>query len=339
MNRPDRPIDADLFLASLRDRTADGVSTIALDGGELPVSVHLQETPNLVFTFSGAVDRNRHPLPCFSSTGLYKHIPASIIGLSDPSLAQSDEFRLAWYAGHEGFELQKILPDLVWRMIDCLGATRVAFTGASGGGFAALYYSWQIPGSIALVSNPQTNLDRAIKEHREKYRAICWPSLAERTPLDTAIDADLCPLYAKRCDNTVIYFQEATDFYHLRQHFAPFITAASRDYFARMIIRMEYWGRRGHHPAPPKIWVPWMHAALTAPDTSAVSIQETWTRERSLADRPSKPPVGGQNRNIRDDQIAAALARAATNTLLGEQSFQGARPEVTSPRAAVRSRQ
>lgn len=322
MSQSVQPIEVDAFIASLRNRTAQGVYSVTLDGGNLPISVRLRETSNLVFTFSGAVDRHKHPLPCFTAADLHKRVPASVIAVADPSLAQGDDLKLAWYAGHEGFELQRLLPILIEQIIEALGATRVVFTGGSGGGFAALYYSWRTPGSIALVSNPQTNLDRCIQAHRDKYRATCWPVLDQITPLNTVIDTDLCAFYTERCDNTVIYLQEATDFHHLRQHFAPFVTTISHDYFKRMTIRMENWGRRGHHPAPPSIWIPWMHAALTAPDTTAASIEETWTRSHASGPFPAQSNSPGQRRNIRDDRIATQLARFATSALLSERTSE-----------------
>jgi pimeloyl-ACP methyl ester carboxylesterase len=348
MNRRAQPIEAGAFLASLRDRTANGMATIALDGGELPVSVRLRESSSLVFTFSGAVDRDNHTLPRFAALGLDDHVPASIIGISDPSLARNDDMKLAWYAGHEGFELQKILPELVRQIIESLGATRVAFAGSSGGGFAALYYSWQIPDSVAVVSNPQTNLNRYNRGLLENYRAACWPSLGQDAQLEEKIEIDLGPLYAKRCANTVIYLQVASDFYHIRRHFAPFVATLPAKYADRLIVRMANWGRRGHIPVPATIWVPWMNAVLAAPETTAASIEKRWAEQNPFDIPPLKPlPRASRDEPIvsatgatparkkpnhhpapephtrpadRDEQIAAELARAAISSLLGQQS-------------------
>ena len=258
--------------------------------------------------------------------------------------------KLAWYAGHEGFELQTILPELFQHIIESLGATRVAFVGSSGGGFAALYYSWQIPGSIAVVSNPQTNLNRYNRGLLENYRAACWPSLGEDAQLEEKIAIDLGPLYAKRCLNTMIYLQVASDFYHIRRHFAPFVAALPGKYADRLIVRMANWGRRGHIPVPATIWIPWVNAALTAPETTAASIEKIWADQNPVAIPPLKPLSGArQNEPIvsaagvtrakekpnrhpapephprpadRDEQIAAELARAAIGSLLGSQSSE-----------------
>ncbi len=287
--------------------------------------VQLQDSSTVVFSFSGAIDRENHPLPFFTSTSLHKHVPASVIGIADPSLARSDDLKLAWYAGHEGFAVQTALTTLIREMVDRLDATRIVFIGGSGGGFAALYYSWQLPGSVAIVSNPQTNLNHAIRTHRDRYLAACWPSLSSFTSLRDAIDTDLCALYASRCDNSVIYLQEASDFYHLKWHFGPFVTQLPREYADRLVVRMAQWGRRGHQAVPAKIWIPWMKAALTAPITTAAAIEETWAGQN-----PSRPPR--QNKPLpqhsvtraenRDEQIAARVARSAANALLESHSTE-----------------
>lgn len=332
MNAPAQPISLDTFLASLRDRSAKGVSTIALDGGELPVWVNLQESSSLVFSFSGAVARDRFPLPRFTATSLYEYVPASVIALADPSLPQSDELTLAWYAGHQGFELQKILPEMMKQMADSLGVSRIAFVGSSGGGFAALYYSWHLPGSVAVVSNPQTNLGTYIRAHRRRYAAACWPELAKDAPLDPVIVSDLCALYAKGSENTVIYLQVNSDFFHVKWHFAPFVATLPRETAARLIVQMDNWGKRGHHPVPSDVWIPWMNAALSATDTTAAAIEERWLAENPISLPPLRPLIPDErivasttppsNGNSRDEQIAAELARFAGNAVLGQDSSE-----------------
>ncbi len=193
------------------------------------------------------------------------------------------------------------------------------FVGGSGGGFAALYYSWQFPGSVALVSNPQTNLNHAIF----RIGNSTAPPAGHRFPPDTrmsqVIDDDLCALYASRCDNSVIYLQEATDFFHLKWHFGPFVTGLPREYADRLITRMTSWGRRGHQAVPATVWIPWLNAALTTPDTSAASIEQTWVEHNPIElprlDQLPSPRRIPRAAN-RDEQIAAGLARAATGALL-----------------------
>jgi pimeloyl-ACP methyl ester carboxylesterase len=317
MSQQVQPIGADAFFASLRDRTAKGVQTVALDGGELPVSVRLRRSPYLVLSFNGAVDRGKHQLPRFAATGIHSYTRASIVALSDPSLARSESLSMAWYAGHEGFELQKILPDFIRRMIESLRASRVVFVGGSGGGFAALYYSWHFPGSVALVSNPQTDLDRYNSYHLKTYRTACWPSLEADAPLSSAITTNLCPLYAERVENALIYFQIANDWGHLTRHFAPFVAGLPREHADHLIARVATWGKKGHRPVPANIWVPWLTAALAAPEPTAKAIEETWAAANPLQLPALSPLIPRINR---DEQIADALASEANQALLGPRS-------------------
>lgn len=345
MSQSHEPLGVDAFLAELRDRTANGVSTIALENGELPVWVSLQDSPSVIFTFTGAANRNK-PLPQFASTGLGKRVSASVIALADPSLDRHDEMRLAWYAGHEGFELQKMLPALLQQIIDSLGATRAAFVGGSGGGFAALYYSSRIPGSVAIVLNPQTNLNKYHWGHRRRYRDVCWPALDGKTPLDSVIDADLKPLYGAESQNTAIFIQIASDYFHLTNQFAPFVSSLPSEFRNRLIVRVANWGVDGHKPAPTSVWIPWLVAALSAPDTSAAAIEETWVMQnpvplpsaRNSARAGSSSEAGASHAAgtadaefplrraasllstrpaNRDEEIAAWIAHNAAGTLLG----------------------
>jgi pimeloyl-ACP methyl ester carboxylesterase len=308
-------IALDDFLASLRDRTANGVMYVALDDGELPVSVSLRPSSMLVFTFNGATDRSTSTLPRFAGSGYQRYVPASVIGLSDPTLERHAELTLGWYAGDEKFALQKLLPDFLHKAADALGVTRIVFVGGSGGGYAALYYSWHLPGSVALVTNAQTNLDRYRQWHLARYRRLCWPGLDDQAPLSDVIETDLRPLYSKRFDNMVIYLQIASDYFHLTRHFAPFVAALPDEHADHLIVRMENWGRQGHQPAPPNIFIPWLLAALTAPESTAHSIDATWN-EMNQIELPALPPM--THAATRDGRIAADLAQAAARIFLDD---------------------
>ncbi len=310
-----QPIEVETFFAVLRDRTADGLYMVSLEGGVLPVWVELRDSPQLVITFAGAAPREDPPYPYFATGSLRNYVTASFVRIADPSLAPGAGLRLAWYAGRENFELQKLLPGIIQGIIDCLGVHRVVFIGASGGAFASLYYSRKIPNSVALALNPQTNLDRYRGgDLHDQYRRFCWPALAKTAPLDSIIDANLVRLYAEQSLNTVIVLQTASDFTHLTRHLAPFLAAYPFGQRERLIVRVADWGVEGHTPAPSSIWVPWAIAALTAVEATAPSIEAVWAEQNpgetgSLLESPFAPE--------RQRQIATSLARRATAELLG----------------------
>lgn len=315
MRRCLNTVDTAAFLTSLRDKTAQGVYAVAYGGGEIPVSVQLSASPELVFTFNGAIDRRKQSIPRFAATGLREFVPASIIAIADPTLACDENLPLGWYAGHQGFELQKILPELIGEIVTALAATRVVFVGGSGGGFAALYYSWTIPRSVAIVSNPQTIIENYNPLHIDLYRRCCWPSLPESATLDSVIDPDLRRLYSERFENTVIYFQIANDHDHLTRHFSPFLASLPRETAAHLILRIGAWGKQGHRPVPKNIWIPWLVAALTAPTTESADIEKMW----HAMNQPKLPPLVPLEKSPpvnRDRKLATLLSRGAIDDLL-----------------------
>jgi hypothetical protein len=190
--------------------------------------------------------------------------------------------------------------------------------GGSGGGFASLYYSWMIPGSVAIALNPQTSLNRYRPGPIKIYRAACWPNLAPDQPLNRVIDVELDALYAGGAQNSIVYLQVASDYYHLTRHFAPFVGSLPRDYSDRLVVRMENWGRKGHQAAPSKVWIPWLNAALNAPTTTASAIEETWTVQNPIS-LPRLEPLRGP---LRDEEIAAGLARDAAGPLLAPRTHE-----------------
>jgi hypothetical protein len=246
-----------------------------MDGGTVPLFVTRRASPTLIVTFAGAIDRQKHVLPYFAAPRLPTYVPASVIEIADPSLAQLSTLATAWYAGHEGFETQHIFPTLIERMATACDAERVIFLGGSSGGFAALYYSWRLPHSIAIVMNPQTDLDRYNPSPIRRYRTSCRPSLGKDAPLATVIASNLATCYAQCVDNTVIYLQNASDSAHVRNQFAPFIAAIDLANQKHVLPRLHYWGREGHKPPPAHAWLEWLTAAIASPTSAAGDIQHT----------------------------------------------------------------
>jgi pimeloyl-ACP methyl ester carboxylesterase len=286
----------------LRQSAVTGVFNVQTHGGELPMMVTRRKSPVLIVTFAGAIDRKTLALPQFGGKFLDTYVPASVIGLADPSLALSPDLTAAWYAGHEGFELQQFLPAFLQQIADACDAKRVIFLGSSVGGFAALYYSWRFPQSIAIVTNPQTDIDRFYLRHRTVYRAVCRPSLPDNEPLSTVITSDLVSCYAKRFDNTVIYLQSAADPTHIRNHFSPFLGAIKIDNHRRLLARLAYWGREGHKQPPAREWLAWVKAAIISPSSEAEDLQRVRKEFTS-----QKSEASDDLANLSDYQLAEAL--------------------------------
>src|SRR6185312_3746617 len=97
---------------------------------------------------------------------------------------------------------------------------RLVFFGASGGGFAALYYSYFFPGSLALPMNPQTILANYSPRPVTEYTATAWGAEDIK---DAPILSDLRELYAEGLPNTVGFIQNVQDTHHRDRHAAPWV--------------------------------------------------------------------------------------------------------------------
>lgn len=276
----DRIADTEI-VERLKRSLVSGSFLVEAGGGEIPLLIRQRMSPVMVVVFAGAVDRKTLSIPRFASPDLAKEVSATVVHIADPSLALDPELTTAWYAGHKGFELQRILPVLLRAMAEACGARRMIFVGSSAGGFAALYYGWTMPKSIVLAMNAKTTLEERAGILVNRYRTICWPKLGEDEPLSEVVVSDLKWCYENRFENTVIYLQNAADNRHVRRHFAPFVAAVKEQ--QRLLPRLSYWGKRGHAPVPPTEWLPWLRAAIEAPTVAAEDIQQQrreWESER-----------------------------------------------------------
>ncbi|WP_333835955.1 hypothetical protein [Novosphingobium sp.] len=272
-----------------------GARTITLSAGGVDLHVRLRVAPGadrLLVTFHGGVDRARATLPVFN--GFIDDLPGTHqLSVSDPSLGCDSALRLAWHAGHEGFDTPAVLRAVIAATIQQLKVVRTAFFGTSGGGFAALVQSHAVPGSIVVVANPQTAIERYHPRQVASYRAACWPELPPEVPLDSVTVADCARLYAGGFDNTVIYALSLGDGHHMRHHMLPFVAAIAHLPAAqRLLLHTDYDGNAGHHMARSH-YLPWLRAALTATDTAPASLLTMW---HSLRDAPLRPLRPGRRR-------------------------------------------
>lgn len=295
MSRVQQSITEAVFLGRLRRYPEiDRTFYVECQGVDVPLLVRKRASPVLIVTFAGALRR----YPQFGAKHLHRYVSASVIGIADPSPGVLNELKAAWYAGHPGFAAQTILLELIHKMARACGAKRIILLGQSVGGFAALYYSWMIPGSVCVALNPQTRLDAySFADH---YRRIAWPELDPSEPLSRVIVSDLTSCYAERFENTVIYLQASQDDRHVRDHFGPFLTAVERRNQRHLIARLGYWGREGHGQVPAHAWLPWVSAAITASTTRAVDIQ----KERREYDVRSEQEPSPQDFDLADKLVA-----------------------------------
>jgi hypothetical protein len=232
-----------------------GIITIDYNGSPLDILNRPSGANTTLVVFHTMLSVNMRTLPVFSGLGVTRGLPLNVVCVSDPSLLRDDNLRLAWFAGNDQQPLQRDLPGVLRHIFDSHGDPHIAFLGASGGGFAALYYSQQFAGSLAVSLNPQTKIRDFSPEASMDYARACFGarSLDEANDvLAHRVTGDLKHVYRGGFHNTVAYVQNYMDSRHLWRQMTPFLEAVPRS--NRMQLLVEDWGL-GHVPPPADVTV------------------------------------------------------------------------------------
>ena len=242
-----------------------GVLTVMYRGIPIDILYEPRGFATTTVFFHPAVVRAKFPV--FIGGGVSEKLPTNRIFISDPSLYLSEELRLAWYAGNYRQEkLQWALRGILKALIP--SGQRVVMFGASGGGFASLYYAAHYPGAVAVPINPQTNLANYLRGAVDKYGHIGWRlsglGLAPRIPATT----DLIQLYRRSRDVSVLYLQNRNDLTHMSGHFEPFMNALPDGHRVRPILVD---GPRGHHPPEKEVTKAVLSAAITGEELARIA--------------------------------------------------------------------
>lgn len=211
--------------------------------GDVPLDALIvnRGTSVVVVALHGATDRAKTQLPRFEWLRSMLEYEVSCIFFGDPSLHLSPKLLLAWYTGWETADVQAEVAAWSKRIADAIGATRVIFMGASGGGFAALQTSALLDGSEALAFNAQTDIARYRVNGeswgvQRDYIQTVWPGIwNELATADAYQDGSWASIagervsavtrYSSRRRNLVHLVQNEEEF-HYDEHFLPFIDAA-----------------------------------------------------------------------------------------------------------------
>lgn len=323
-----RNLDAESYASAWRrGELADAAS--AVHAGDPLQALHLYSwsrpaaTPEgvpLVVAFHGAIDHTKREVPAFEGGPLRAALAgrAILVGIADPSLRRDPALRIAWYAGHDGFDVPAQIAAVVQRLCAAWGVPRVVFAGGSTGGHPALLQSARLPGSIAVVQNPITRINGYYRGTVEQYRAACWPSLPLPAPLSDVTVDDVGTLYGEELGNAVILLQNARD-HHLFGQSAPFLQAVrGKRNRAALLYLSGYYADHDGHSYPASVWSRWVRAAVEAASADREAIVAAFAAGRSAYARDEARPATSATRTGSAPPDARDLA---WNTRLLEQTL------------------
>ncbi|MCC3269896.1 hypothetical protein MUG94_11460 [Arthrobacter gengyunqii] len=239
------------FLAS---SVLDGLHTIDIGGLPLDILYRHRSAATTLVTFHAAAT-SQASIPIFSGTRMTEEINANVVFVSDPSLVIDEKIKLGWFAGNRHQPLQSVLPEVIRHIVRDTGAQHLIFFGASGGGFASLYYSSLFPGSLAIGVNPRTIVDRSFPTAISRYAQLCW-GLSEQQDisnlLSKTIHSDLRIHTPLPPVNTVAYVQNSQDERYINSSLLPYLDAFEDT--SHIHLLMKDWGK-GHVPADRKFLI------------------------------------------------------------------------------------
>lgn len=173
--------------------------------------------------FHAALAKPGTKFPVFTGLNISHTLPVDRIFVADPSIYLDENLTLAWYAGSR---VQPDLQDIILQIIMALTRTEAPIItfGASGGGFAALYFASRLPAAQAIPVNPQIDLARYVPGPVRKWLRLGWGLDPDSKGLDN-IPAVTDSGSAYRCGSPtrVWYVQNTGDQNHMENHYAPFM--------------------------------------------------------------------------------------------------------------------
>lgn len=214
----------------------------------------------LFVTFHGAVRRGVDTYPRFDRVGSLRKAGVPFLAFADPTISVDEELELGWYLGGSGWDPKDAIVSVIDAVKTACDAKGVCLIGGSGGGFAALRVSREIPQSLAFVFNPQVRLRDYIPRVKDLYFSKLYSRDSEAVINDSPAGLyDLSVSYQGGCHPNFVYFlQNLTDVSHLKNHYKPFKDAVGISGIHGVdptgSIRMELIdsSRVGHSPPSPE---------------------------------------------------------------------------------------
>jgi hypothetical protein len=192
----------------LRKNTPNGIYTIKILGVFFDILVENRNSATTVVTFHAEIlDRTVSKLPVFDDQ-VAPPSGTNVILISDPSLHCDPTMPTAWFAGRQGCPVQDSLLLILRDLNEALGNTRLIFTGATSGGFAALYFSYHFPLSLCVAWDPDVRIAESERTFAAAYAKACFEvdDLAKFESLLPAwVTSDLTRLYASGGLNHIVY--------------------------------------------------------------------------------------------------------------------------------------
>lgn len=206
----------------------EGRLSVEFPGGTIEsFYVSNKSSPYLYVLFSGARDPNKHSLPKFDRWTWAEKFDASILCISDPTLAlDQDRLNIGWYLGTENNDYLTHIATWVNHVASRLGILkeRIISYGSSAGGFASIMLAGRLRKSVAIAINPQLDVFKYYPKFVDQYFELAFPG-KEKNTLSTIQKSRFSAIHtiASSPDAKFIIAQNIQDKFHYTKHFGSLV--------------------------------------------------------------------------------------------------------------------
>ncbi|MDH2997998.1 hypothetical protein A1D22_08900 [Pasteurellaceae bacterium LFhippo2] len=185
-----------------------------------------ENTDKLFVILNGALDRSRTGCLTYHRYSWHSLFDGSVLYIADPTLFKYESLSLSWYMGDKYTSIYPYLEKLVLNVAQNLNisSSKTIIYGSSGGGFSALQLASYLGNdTLAVCINPQTNILKYVETARDNFLAQCFSaSIYDRSTLTNNHRFNAIK-NIKICNTKVLYVQNETDVFHVKNHFNPLI--------------------------------------------------------------------------------------------------------------------
>lgn len=199
---------------------SEGLNTIRFGSRVFDFFYEDRGAPVTLVTFTAAVNPSIMKYPLFSSRPVAERLNVNFLSFADPASGGDTALTTFWHLGTAEIPSHKVVPKIISKALNDGSGEHLLIFGSSAGGFAALNYGAQFPGSAVMVMNPRVSLLNEPKR-TSRYVPVAFPGCNVTEKL-RELPYDLSKVYATAQDNQVFYLQNMQDPIYKRNHYAHF---------------------------------------------------------------------------------------------------------------------
>ena len=233
------------------------------------MKINIKEHSDKVVIFSnGAIDPKKSTPPIYMRSSWDDDINASTIFLDDPTLLNTD-MRLGWGQGSYGdFALESIsiiLKKILY--IYKFRANDTYFYGSSAGGFMSMYLAILIPGTKAIVNNPQTDVLSYVAPYVKRMLRYSYGiNEIDDVPKELNYRFNIAEAfkYYKIDPSGIYYLQNYCCEDDMHFHLNPFIKQMNLNNISmsNVLILNYFHNKLGHNPLPKDLTINYINQII-----------------------------------------------------------------------------